>query len=123
MPDIPLEGRTGIAAMADAVESCRQHAGQEERRLATVVAGAQLDVAALAGAGGTVTSTGSDELVVAGLDPERIAGLLSERGLPLHELYRERPTLEDVFIDLTSDSLEYVAERFAEVDGAVQFDD
>jgi ABC-2 type transport system ATP-binding protein len=68
-------------------------------------------MAVLAGAGGTVTSTGSDALIVTGLDPERIAELVSERGLRLHELYRERASLEDAFIDLTRDAVEYVAER------------
>ena len=58
-----------------------------------------------------MTSTGSDALVVTGLDPERIAELVSERGLRLHELYRERASLEDAFIDLTRDAVEYVAER------------
>ena len=68
-------------------------------------------MAALAGAGGTVTSTGSDSLVVTGLEPERIAELLSDHGLRMHELYRERASLEDAFIDLTRDAVEYVAER------------
>ena len=65
----------------------------------------------LAAAGGTVTSTDSDALVVTGLDPERIAELVSEHGLRVHELYRERASLEDAFIDLTRDAVEYVAER------------
>ena len=68
-------------------------------------------MAALAGAGGTVTSTGADALVVTGLEPERIAELVSEHGLRLDELYRERASLEDAFIDLTRDAVEYVAER------------
>ena len=68
-------------------------------------------MAALAGAGGTVTSTDADALVVTGLEPDRIAQLLAERGLRLDELYRERASLEDAFIDLTRDAVEYVAER------------
>jgi ABC-2 type transport system ATP-binding protein len=68
-------------------------------------------MAALAGAGAIVTSTSSDELVVTGLEPERIAELVSERGLRLDELYRERASLEDAFIDLTRDAVDYVAER------------
>jgi ABC-2 type transport system ATP-binding protein len=64
----------------------------------------------LAGAGGTVTSTGSEALVVAGLDPERIAALMAEHELELRELYRERASLEDAFIELTRDAVEYVAE-------------
>jgi ABC-2 type transport system ATP-binding protein len=66
---------------------------------------------ALAGAGGTVTSTGSDTLVVVGLDPERIAELAAQHGLSLHELSRERASLEDAFIELTRDAVEYVAEH------------
>ena len=68
-------------------------------------------MAVLADGGGVVTSTGADALVVSGLEPERIAQLVAERGLRLDELYRERASLEDAFFDLTSDALEYVAER------------
>jgi ABC-2 type transport system ATP-binding protein len=68
-------------------------------------------MAALAGAGATVTSTGSDALVVTGLEPDRIAELVSGHGLRLQELYRERGSLEDAFIDLTRDAVDYVAER------------
>jgi ABC-2 type transport system ATP-binding protein len=67
-------------------------------------------MAALAAAGGTVTSTGSDALVVSGLEPEDIAELVSEHGLRVHELYRERASLEDAFIDLTRDAVEFAAE-------------
>ncbi len=68
-------------------------------------------MAALASAGGVVTSTSSDALVVSGIEPDRIAQLVAERGLQLDELYRERASLEDAFIDLTRDAVEYVAER------------
>ena len=68
-------------------------------------------MAVLAGAGGVVTSTGADAIVVSGLEPERIAQLVAERGLRLDELYRQRASLEDAFFDLTGDALEYVAEH------------
>ena len=68
-------------------------------------------MAVLAGAGGVVTSTGADAIVVSGLEPERIAQLVAARGLRLDELYRERASLEDAFFDLTGDALEYVAEH------------
>jgi ABC-2 type transport system ATP-binding protein len=68
-------------------------------------------MAAVAGAGAVVTSTGSDALVVSGLEPDRIAQLVADHGLRLDELYRERVSLEDAFIELTRDSVEYVAER------------
>jgi ABC-2 type transport system ATP-binding protein len=68
-------------------------------------------MAVLAGAGASVTSTGSDAIVVTGLEPERIAEVVSEHGLRLLELYGERASLEDAFIDLTRDAVEFVAER------------
>ena len=68
-------------------------------------------MAVLAGAGGVVTSTGSDALGVSGLEPDRIAQIVAESGLRLDELYRERASLEDAFIDLTRDAVEYVADR------------
>jgi ABC-2 type transport system ATP-binding protein len=68
-------------------------------------------MAVLASAGATVTSTGSDALVVTGLDPERIAELAASRSLRIHELYRERASLEDAYIDLTRGAVEFVAER------------
>ena len=67
-------------------------------------------MAALAAAGGVVTSTGSDALVVSGLEPDRIAQIVAESGFQLDELYRERASLEDAFIDLTRDAVEYSAE-------------
>lgn len=71
-------------------------------------------MAVLAGAGATVSTTGSDALVVTGLEPDRIADLLAEHGLRLYELYRERASLEDAFIELTRDAVEYVADHSAE---------
>jgi ABC-2 type transport system ATP-binding protein len=66
---------------------------------------------ALAGAGGTVTSSEADTVVVSGLEPARVAAVVVGHGLGLNELYRERTSLEDAFIDLTRDATEYVAER------------
>jgi ABC-2 type transport system ATP-binding protein len=65
----------------------------------------------LAAAGGTVASTGSDTLTVTGLEPEQIADLVAASELRLRELYRQRASLEDAFIDLTRDTVEYVAEH------------
>jgi ABC-2 type transport system ATP-binding protein len=63
----------------------------------------------LARAGGTVTSTGEDTLTVTGLDAARIAELTGERGLRLHELSPQRASLEDAFMTLTRDAVEYAA--------------
>jgi ABC-2 type transport system ATP-binding protein len=71
-------------------------------------------MAVLAGAGASVTSTGSDALVVTGLDPERIAALVAGNGLRLDELYRERASLEDAFIELTRGAVEFAVDSPAE---------
>jgi ABC-2 type transport system ATP-binding protein len=63
----------------------------------------------LAGAGGTVTSTGEDTLTVTGLDAARIADLTVERGLHVHELSPHRASLEEAFMELTRDAVEYTA--------------
>jgi ABC-2 type transport system ATP-binding protein len=63
----------------------------------------------LAGAGGTVTSTGPERVTVTGLDVGRIADLTAERGLRLHELTPQRASLEDAYIELTRDAVEYAA--------------
>jgi ABC-2 type transport system ATP-binding protein len=63
----------------------------------------------LAGAGGTVTSTGADTLTVTGLDVARIADLAAENGLRIHELFRQQASLEEAFMDLTRGAVEYTA--------------
>jgi ABC-2 type transport system ATP-binding protein len=63
----------------------------------------------LANAGATAVSTGPDALTVSGLGPERIASLVAERGLRLFELTPQRATLEDVYLDLTRDSVDHAA--------------
>jgi ABC-2 type transport system ATP-binding protein len=63
----------------------------------------------LAGAGATVTSVGHDELEVSGLEAQRIADLMAERGLRLHALTPHRATLEDAYMKLTEDAVQYAA--------------
>jgi ABC-2 type transport system ATP-binding protein len=66
-------------------------------------------LALLAGAGATVTSTGADVLEVSGVPAERVAELMAERGLRLHELAPHRASLEDAYMELTRDAVEYAA--------------
>jgi ABC-2 type transport system ATP-binding protein len=68
----------------------------------------------LAAAGGTVTSTGPDTLTVTGLDVARIAVLTAEHGLRLHELSPHRTSLEEAFMQLTQDAVEFTAGGSAE---------
>jgi ABC-2 type transport system ATP-binding protein len=61
----------------------------------------------LARAGATVVSTGPDALTVTGLGAERIADLAGKHGLRLVELTPRRPTLEDVYLELTRGSTDH----------------
>jgi ABC-2 type transport system ATP-binding protein len=68
--------------------------------------------AILAGAGATVNQIdelGRRALDVDGLDVERIGELAAEHGVILHELTPRRASLEEAFMELTSDSVEFHA--------------
>ncbi|MFJ6466017.1 ABC transporter ATP-binding protein [Streptomyces sp. NPDC091387] len=58
--------------------------------------------------GATVTAT-EGGLAVAGLDAPRIAELAAAGNLALHELSTSRGSLEDAFMELTKDAVEYDA--------------
>ncbi|WP_406457968.1 ABC transporter ATP-binding protein [Streptomyces sp. NBC_01622] len=61
----------------------------------------------LAGPGVTVTSTDAERLVVSGLDTRRIGELAAEHRVPLYELAAESVSLEEAFMQLTQDAVEY----------------
>jgi ABC-2 type transport system ATP-binding protein len=63
--------------------------------------------ALLARAGARVESSGDDVLVVAGLPAARIADVAAQDRIPVYELAPQRASLEDVFMDLTRDAVEY----------------
>ncbi|MET7275759.1 MULTISPECIES: ABC transporter ATP-binding protein [Streptomyces] len=63
----------------------------------------------LRGKGATVTTTNEGDLDVTGLEAARIAELASADGLVLHELSTRRGSLEDAFMELTKDAVEYDA--------------
>ena len=54
-----------------------------------------------------------DSIDVAGLDARSIGDLAAAKGLTLHELATQRASLEDAFMDLTRDSVEYRAGKDA----------
>ncbi|WP_030184437.1 ABC transporter ATP-binding protein [Streptomyces sp. NRRL S-813] len=70
--------------------------------------GAQL-AELLRGKGATVTTTDEGDLDVTGLEAPRIAELAAADGLVLHELSTRRGSLEDAFMELTKDAVEYDA--------------
>src|SRR5947207_276681 len=74
---------------------------------------------AVAGAGGgrvldtaaaTVRATGPGTLTVTGLAAGHVAALLGEHAVPLTEISEHRATLEEAYMGLTQDVVEYRAE-------------
>jgi ABC-2 type transport system ATP-binding protein len=63
----------------------------------------------LANAGATVTAGDRETLTVAGLPAERVVALLAERGLPVMEVAQHRASLEEAYMELTRDALDYEA--------------
>ncbi|MEU8977608.1 ATP-binding cassette domain-containing protein [Streptomyces sp. NPDC048309] len=59
--------------------------------------------------GATVTDADEGDLDVTGLEAPRIAELAAAGGLVLHELATRRGSLEDAFMELTKDAVEYDA--------------
>ena len=72
----------------------------------------------LANAGATVTATGRDTLTVAGLATERIIALLGEGGVPFSEVSAHRATLEEAYLELTRDQVEFRAAAPADEEAA-----
>lgn len=62
---------------------------------------------ALARAGATVAATGPGTLTVSGLASEQIIELLGERGVAFSEVSMHRSTLEEAYMELTRDAVEF----------------
>lgn len=62
---------------------------------------------ALAQAGGTVTVTDRDTINVSGLAAEHIVRLLGAQSIPFSEVSAHRATLEEAYLDLTRDAVEF----------------
>ena len=63
----------------------------------------------LAHAGATVAATGRDTLTVSGLAAEKIVALLGESKVPFSEVSAHRATLEEAYMELTRDAVEFRA--------------
>ncbi|GAA4837308.1 ATP-binding cassette domain-containing protein [Kitasatospora terrestris] len=63
----------------------------------------------LTAAGGTATPAGDEQLVVAGLTAERVGALAHEHRIRLSELTGRTAGLEEAFMELTADSIDYQA--------------
>src|SRR3984957_16991948 len=63
----------------------------------------------LAHAGATIAVTDQDTLIISGLPAEKIVALLGESGLPFSEVSPHRATLEEAYMELTRDAVEFRA--------------
>jgi ABC-2 type transport system ATP-binding protein len=66
---------------------------------------------ALARASATVAATGPDTLTVTGLPSDRIVEVLGASSVPFSEVVMHRATLEEAYMELTRDSVEFTAAR------------
>ena len=64
----------------------------------------------LALAGATVTPSGPDRVTISGLPAERVVALLGRGAVPFSEVAAHRATLEEAYMELTHDAVEYRAE-------------
>jgi ABC-2 type transport system ATP-binding protein len=61
----------------------------------------------LAPAGAAVTVTADDTLMISGLTAERVIALLSAAAVPFSEVAAHRASLEQAYLELTSESVEF----------------
>jgi ABC-2 type transport system ATP-binding protein len=83
-------------------------AASGDRVLLRTTAGAKA-ATVLEFAGAAVAATGPDLLTVSGLAAERVVRLLGEAGLPFSEVSAHRVSLEEAYLELTRDAVEFRA--------------
>ncbi|MFI6284978.1 ABC transporter ATP-binding protein [Streptomyces sp. NPDC051018] len=91
---------TGVRELLDAASGDRVTLRTDARPQAMTV---------LAGAGATVAATGRETLTVSGLPASRVVEVLGREGVPFSEVAAYRATLEEAYMELTRDSVEYTA--------------
>ena len=58
-------------------------------------------------AGATVVASGQDVLTISGLAPEQVVALLGEKAVPFSEVSAHRVTLEQAYLELTRQAVEF----------------
>jgi ABC-2 type transport system ATP-binding protein len=64
---------------------------------------------AVTAAGGSTTTGGDGVLVIQGMTTDQVGDVAYDAGVRLHELTTHRASLEQAFMELTADSVEYQA--------------
>jgi ABC-2 type transport system ATP-binding protein len=103
---VVVAGRGRVIADA-AVAELLATASDGKVTLRTTAAAAQ---EVLAAAGGSVTIVDAGTLVVSGLTAGSVVAALNARGVPFSEVSGHRATLEEAYLELTRDAVEYRAE-------------
>ena len=67
----------------------------------------------LVAAGATVEADGDGSLMVTGLDPAAIGDITFAAGVPVYELSQQEASLEEAFMELTRDDVEFHAQQHA----------
>ena len=89
----------------DSVEAVVAASGHNTARVRSPQAGHLAALLAARGAVPTVTAAG--ELTVTGVSTDSIGDLAAANAITIHELSLQRASLEDAFMDLTHDSVQY----------------
>ncbi|MFF5289165.1 ABC transporter ATP-binding protein [Paractinoplanes globisporus] len=102
---VVIAGRGRIIADANVAELLATVAGGR----VTVRSAEPGAAAVLAGAGGSITPGGTGAFTVGGLAAEEVVAVLNRHGVPFSEVAGHRATLEDAYLELTRDAVEYRA--------------
>jgi ABC-2 type transport system ATP-binding protein len=89
------------------VEEFIQRNSQLAVRVRTPEAGRLAEL--VAGVGGTARADGDNAIVVTGIGPDRVGDIAFDHGIRLHELAPLQASLEQAFMELTRDSVEFHA--------------
>jgi ABC-2 type transport system ATP-binding protein len=101
-----VAGRGRVIADASVAELIATASGNRVS-VRTTVPGRAVEV--LSAAGAQLAATGPGTLSIAGLAPERVVALLSQHAVPFSEVSAHRATLEEAYLELTKDAVEFRA--------------
>jgi ABC-2 type transport system ATP-binding protein len=92
-----------------AAESLKEFSARGIRRSVTVGTSAPAVLRDLLTADGATVHTADDLLTVTGVTTVRVGEIAMEHRIPLHHLSTRSATLEEAFMELTADSVQYLA--------------
>ena len=99
-------GRGKVIADASVADMIAAASGDRVRLRTTAAARA---MTALANAGATVAATAPDQLTISNISPERTVAKLTASAIPFSEVSAYRASLEEAYMDLTRDAVEFQA--------------